>query len=116
MRYNLSKLMRKAWSLFRSAARKTAITFSEALRKAWAWIRVQEDNTAKVEAAAEAAGIVEEVPHLVRMAGPGAHGDAHQRGGFQGRSHRPHDQEGEPRQELLSVQPDATRTDAVKDR
>lgn len=60
MRYNLSKLMRKAWSLFRSAARKTAITFSEALRKAWAWIRVQEDNTAKVEAAAEAAGIVEE--------------------------------------------------------
>lgn len=60
MKYDLSKLMKKAWSLFRSAARKTAITFSEALRKAWAWIRVQEANAAKVEAAAEAAEIEEE--------------------------------------------------------
>ena len=60
MKYDLSKLMRKAWSLFRSAARKTAITFSEALKKAWAWIRVQEANAAKIEAAAEAAEIEEE--------------------------------------------------------
>lgn len=60
MKYDLSKLMKKAWSLFRSAAKKTAITFSEALRKAWAWIRVQEANAAKVEAAAEAAEIEEE--------------------------------------------------------
>lgn len=60
MKYDLSKLMKKAWSLFRSAARKTAITFSEALRSAWAWIRVQEDNAAKIEAAAEAAEIEEE--------------------------------------------------------
>jgi len=60
MKYDLSKLMKKAWSLFRSAAKKTAITFSEALRKAWAWIRVQEANAAKIEAAAEAAEIEEE--------------------------------------------------------
>ena len=60
MKYDLSKLMKKAWSLFRSAARKTAISFSEALRKAWQWIRVQEANAAKVEAAAEAAEIEEE--------------------------------------------------------
>ena len=60
MKYNLSKLMKKAWSLFRQAAKKAAITFSEALKKAWAWIKVQAANDAKVEAAAEAAGIVEE--------------------------------------------------------
>lgn len=60
MKYDLSKLMRKAWSLFRSAAKKTAITFSEALKKAWQWIRVQEANAAKIEAAAEAAEIEEE--------------------------------------------------------
>lgn len=62
MKYNLSKLMKKAWSLFRAAAKKAAITFSEALKQAWRWIKVQEANTAKVEAAAEALGI-EEVFH-----------------------------------------------------
>lgn len=60
MKYNLRKLMKKAWSLFRQAARKAAITFSEALRKAWQWIKVQEANAARIEAAAEAAGIEEE--------------------------------------------------------
>ena len=60
MKYNLSKLMKKAWSLFRQAARKAAITFSEALKKAWQWIKVQEANAARIEAAAEAAGIEEE--------------------------------------------------------
>jgi len=52
--------MKKAWSLFRQAARKAAITFSEALKKAWQWIKVQEANAARIEAAAEAAGIEEE--------------------------------------------------------
>ncbi|MBR2796736.1 MAG: hypothetical protein IKE17_03195 [Clostridia bacterium] len=60
MKYNLSKLMKKAWSLFRQAARKAAITFSEALKKAWQWIKVQEANAVRIEAAAEAAGIEEE--------------------------------------------------------
>lgn len=60
MKYNLSKLMKKAWSLFRTAAKKAAITFSEALRLAWAWLKVQAANAVKIEAAAEAAEIEEE--------------------------------------------------------
>lgn len=60
MKYDLSKLMKKAWSLYRTAAKKVAITFSEALRKAWQWIKAQTANAAKVDAAAEAAGIEEE--------------------------------------------------------
>ena len=59
-RYDLSKLMRKAWSLFRQATKKTAITFGEALRRAWSWLKVQDSNRAIIEAAADAAGIVEE--------------------------------------------------------
>lgn len=59
-RYDMSRLMKKAWSLFRQAAKKAAITFAEALRKAWAWIKVQASNAAKVEAAAEALGVEEE--------------------------------------------------------
>ena len=55
MKYNLSKLMKKAWAIYRKAAG----SFSEALKAAWIWIRVQAANTAKVEAAANAAGIVE---------------------------------------------------------
>ena len=62
MKYNLSKLMKKAWSLFRTAAKKAAITFSEALRLAWAWLKVQAANAVKIEAAAEAAEIEEEYP------------------------------------------------------
>lgn len=61
-KYNLSRLMKKAWSLFRQAAKKAAITFGEALKRAWRWIKVQDANSAKVEAAAKALG-VEEVFH-----------------------------------------------------
>ena len=60
MKYNLSKLMKKAWSLFRQAAKKTVITFGEALRLAWAWLKVQAANAVKIAAAAEAADVVEE--------------------------------------------------------
>ena len=63
MKYDLRKLMRKAWSLYRKAAKKAATTFSEALRAAWAWIKVQAANAAKVDAAAEAAGYAGEVVH-----------------------------------------------------
>lgn len=62
MKYNLKAIMQKAWKLFKAAAKKAAITFSEALKKAWAWAKVQEANKAIVEAAAQAAG-VEEVYH-----------------------------------------------------
>ena len=60
MKYNLKNIMTKAWNIFKKAAKKTAITFSEALKLAWAWGKAQIANKAIVEAAAEAAGIVEE--------------------------------------------------------
>lgn len=63
MKYNLSKLMRKAWSIYRQAMKKAAVTFSEALKKAWSWIKVQDANTAIIEAAATAAGYADEVCH-----------------------------------------------------
>ena len=55
-RYNLKAIMQKAWKIFRVAAKKAAITFSEALKLAWTWGKVQEANKAIVEAAAQAAG------------------------------------------------------------
>lgn len=60
MKYDLSKLFRKAWSLYRAAMKKGATTFGEALKKAWQWIRVQDANKAIIEAAAKAAGVAEE--------------------------------------------------------
>lgn len=63
MKYNLSKLMKKAWSLYRQAMKKASITFSEALKKAWSWIKVQDANAVKVEAAATAAGYADEECH-----------------------------------------------------
>lgn len=63
MKYNLSKLMKKAWSVFKTAAKKAAITFSEALKKAWSWIKVQDANAVKVEAAAIEAGYGDIVVH-----------------------------------------------------
>lgn len=60
MKYDLRKLMRKAWSLYRAAARKAAASFADALRKAWAWLKVQESNAARIEAAAVAAEVMEE--------------------------------------------------------
>lgn len=59
-RYDLSKLMHKAWSLYRKASKKATANFADALRAAWAWIKVQAANKAKVEAVAAALGIVEE--------------------------------------------------------
>ena len=59
MKYNLKAIMTKAWEIYRKAT-KVAITFSEALKRAWAWAKVQASNTAKIAAAAIAAGITEE--------------------------------------------------------
>ncbi|MBR1560197.1 MAG: hypothetical protein IJ646_08160 [Clostridia bacterium] len=60
-RSDLSRLMKKAWSLFKTAAKKAAITFSAALALAWRWLKCQAANRVKIEQAAQAAGIVEEV-------------------------------------------------------
>lgn len=59
--YDLSKLMRKAWSLYRKASKKGNSTFGDALRMAWAWLKVQGENDTKIAAAIEALGIEEEV-------------------------------------------------------
>ena len=59
MKYDLKAIMTKAWELFRKAT-KAAITFSEALRRAWAWAKAQATNAAKIAAAAIAAGITDE--------------------------------------------------------
>ncbi len=62
-RYDLSRLMRKAWSIFKKAARKVAVTFSAALKKAWEWLKVQDSNRKAIEAAAVEAGYGEQIVH-----------------------------------------------------
>lgn len=56
MKYNMSVLMSKAWSLYR----KAKMSFSEALKLAWRWLKVQAANAEIVKAAIEAAGIDQE--------------------------------------------------------
>ena len=58
-KYNLRKLMQKAWSLYRKASRKAASTFGDALKLAWAWIKVQAANAVKIEDAQNAAGLAD---------------------------------------------------------
>ena len=57
MKYNLSKIMTKAWELFR----KLEITFSEALHRSWLSAKAEPVNADRIEAAKAAAGIVEAV-------------------------------------------------------
>ena len=57
MKYNLRKIMLKAWELFR----KLEITFAEALHRAWLSAKAEPVNAARIEAAKAAAGIVEDV-------------------------------------------------------
>lgn len=57
MKYNRSKIMNKAWEIFR----KMGVTFSEALRRAWASAKAAPVNAARIAAAAAAAGITETV-------------------------------------------------------
>lgn len=56
MKYNLSKIMRKAWELFR----KQEITFAEALHRSWLSAKAEPINAARIEDAKAAAGIDEE--------------------------------------------------------
>ena len=57
MKYNLRKIMLKAWELFR----KLEISFAEALHRAWVSEKAKPVNAERIQAAKEAAGIVEEV-------------------------------------------------------
>lgn len=56
MRYNLSKIMHKAWSIFR----KGKTTFAEALHRAWQAAKAEPINEQRVTEAKTAAGITEE--------------------------------------------------------
>lgn len=57
MKYNLRKIMLKAWELFR----KLEISFAEALHRAWISAKAEPVNAERIRAAKELAGILEEV-------------------------------------------------------
>lgn len=56
MKYDLSRIMILAWKIFR----KAAVSFSEALHRAWLSAKAEPINAERVEAARAAAGISEE--------------------------------------------------------
>lgn len=56
MKYDLSSIMRRAWAIFRKST-KAAITFGDALRRAWAAAKAAPTNAARIEAARIEAGI-----------------------------------------------------------
>lgn len=57
MKWNLRKIMLRAWELYR----KGGISFAEALHRAWLVAKAEPVNAARVEEAKAAAGITEEV-------------------------------------------------------
>lgn len=56
MKYNLSAIMHKAWSIYR----KGKTTFAEALHRAWEAAKAAPINAQRVSKAKEAAGVTEE--------------------------------------------------------
>ncbi|MCC8101452.1 MAG: hypothetical protein LIP11_04060 [Clostridiales bacterium] len=59
MKYNLSKIMLKAWEIFRKSNKQ--ITFGESLHRAWTSAKAEPINTERIERAKKAAGIKESV-------------------------------------------------------
>ena len=57
MKYNLSKIMLKAWKIYRKAK---DIRFAEALHRAWLSAKAEEINVKRIENAKQAAEITEE--------------------------------------------------------
>ena len=57
MRYNLGEIMRAAWKIHR----KAAVCFPEALHRAWLSAKAAPVNAARINAAKEAAGVLEDV-------------------------------------------------------
>jgi len=55
MKYDLSKIMGRAWELFR----KLGVSFAECLRRAWAAAKAEPVNAARIAAAKAAAGVCE---------------------------------------------------------
>lgn len=58
MKYNLSKIMQKAWKVYRSGKQ---ISFGEALHRAWLSAKAEEVNAKRIENAKIAAGVAEEI-------------------------------------------------------
>ncbi|WP_342979459.1 MULTISPECIES: hypothetical protein [unclassified Ruminococcus] len=57
MKYNLSKIMLKAWKIYRKTK---DIRFAEALHRAWLSAKAEEVNAKRIETAKQAAGVTEE--------------------------------------------------------
>ena len=57
MKYNLSKIMLKAWKVYRSGKQ---ISFGEALHRAWLSAKAEEVNAKRIEQSKAVAGITEE--------------------------------------------------------
>ena len=60
MKYDLKAIMTRAWRIFRETAKKTAISFAEALHRAWQAAKAAPINAARIEEAKRAAGISED--------------------------------------------------------
>ena len=58
MKYNLSKIMLKAWKNYRKTK---GISFAEALHRAWISAKAEEINEKRIQQSKAAAGIAEEV-------------------------------------------------------
>lgn len=56
MKYNLSKIMLKAWKIYR---KETGIRFAEALHRAWLSAKAEEINAKRIQQSKMAAGVVE---------------------------------------------------------
>lgn len=57
MKWNLKKIMLRAWELYR----KGGLTFAECLHRSWLTVKAEPVNAARVAEAKAAAGITEEV-------------------------------------------------------
>ena len=58
MKYDLSRIMRRAWRLYRKTE---DLSFGEALHRSWISAKAEPVNEKRVQAAKERAGITEEV-------------------------------------------------------
>ena len=57
MKYNLSKIMLKAWKIYRKTKN---ISFAEALHRTWLSAKAEEINAKRIETAKQVAGVTEE--------------------------------------------------------
>lgn len=58
MKYNLSKIMLKAWKVYRKTKN---ISFAEALHRAWLSAKAEEVNNSRIETAKKVANVTESI-------------------------------------------------------